>query len=488
MFIRKHFGIFCLVVRLSCMVLCTGPLLLAGDACLAPIFADHMVLQRDQPIDVWGSAAPASTITVAMAGQTITTTTDPSGTWIATLPRQQASGPHILSITGGGIARTVSDVMIGDVWLASGQSNMVFGLGSTSAWTSVRTRGIFPAIRISKLPGSHAMEPAEGYSRAITWEQLDSARANAFSGVAYHFACTVQPALHIPLGVIEGACGGTMAEQWTPAGALQIADPQATSRTYADRAKVMAKLAADPTAKIGPMEAGAAALYNGTIHPLRRLKFAGVLWYQGEANSRSRDDYRPRLSTLVSSWRAVFVQPALPWIIVQLPGFGLPTDDGWMRVQEAQRLVAGELGLPLVVTIDQGSATTIHPANKEVVGRRAGLAALQHVYHQAVDGSAPRPTAMRRADGAIILEFDEDLVVHGDTIAGFTLAGPDNAFVPATATLDGRRVSITAPGLTAPTAVRYLWTQCPAVITLVDRAGIPVGPFRFGGDAPQTAP
>jgi sialate O-acetylesterase len=244
-----------------------------------------------------------------------------------------------------------------------------------------------------------------------------------------------------------------------------------------------AKLAADPQARVGASEAGATALYNATIHPFRFAKLKGVLWYQGEANTRSKRDYRPVLKTFVQSWREVFGQSDLPFIIVQLPNFGLPKDDGWMRVQEAQQLVAQEMKLALVVTIDQGSATTIHPTNKAEVGRRAGLAALQHVYKQDIEGTSPLLKSVQFQGDSAIVEFDGfkgDLQVRGDAIKGFELAGADHKFVPAEAKLDGRRIIVRANGVLQPKAVRYLWANSPEAVTLYSAAGLPAAPFRFG--------
>lgn len=474
------------VLTLALILLSTlaGPLS-AVEFAVAAILGDHMVLQRGQPITVWGTADPGAVVEVALADRRATARADAAGAWSAILPAMEASGPHALEARCGAAHASRSDIMIGDVWLASGQSNMVLALSATAEGPAVRSQGSFPAIRICKLPGTHAMAPAEGYGRDVPWLQLDSARDGYFSAVAYHFARTIQPQSGVAIGVIQAASGGTMAEQWTPEAALRADDPQ--SRTFAARDKALARLAADPAAKVGSAEAGASALYNGTIHPLRHLRFAGVLWYQGEANSRSADDYRPRLTTLIRSWRELFGQPALPVVIIQLPDFGLPKDDGWMRVQEAQRLVAHDLGLPLVVTIGQGSKVTIHPPNKAEVGRRAGLAALQHIYHQPVVGSSPAVRALRFEGAAAVLDFDDDLVATG-AVSGFELAGSDQAFVPATARVDGRQVTVSAGGLQQPVAVRYLWTHAPDAITLAGPTGLPVGPFRFGAGAPQPAP
>lgn len=467
------------------LALLSGCQLCATECSIAQILGDHMVLQRGQPLTIWGSAEPGAEVAVSLADHRATTRADAAGAWSATLPAMEASGPHMLEARSGASVASRSDIMLGDVWLASGQSNMVFALASTSEWPTVRSQGRFSAIRICKLPGTHAMAPAEGYGRDVPWQQLDSARDGYFSAVAYHFARTIQPQAGVAIGVIQAASGGTMAEQWTPEAALRADDPQ--SRTFAARDKALARLAADPAAKVGSAEAGASALYNGTLHPLRHLRFAGALWYQGEANSRSKDDYRPRLITLIRSWRELFGQPALPVIIIQLPDFGLPKDDGWMRVQEAQRLVAGELGLPLVVTIGQGSKVTIHPANKAEIGHRAGLAALQHIYRQPVVGSSPAVRALRFEGAAAVLDFDGDLVATG-ALSGFELAGPDQAFVPASARIAGRQVTVTADGLPQPVAIRYLWAHAPKAISLAGPTGLPVGPFRFGAGAPQPAP
>jgi sialate O-acetylesterase len=185
---------------------------------------------------------------------------------------------------------------------------------------------------------------------------------------------------------------------------------------------------------------------------------------------------------MIQSWRAVFGQPQLPFVIVQLPKFGIPKDDGWMRVQEAQMRTARALGLPLVVTIDQGSATTIHPKNKAEVGRRAGLAALQHVYNQDVDGTSPAMKSVQFQRDSAVVEFDGfkgDLTLKGDSVQGFELAGADHQFQPATAEIKGRSVVVKAAGVPSPKAIRYLWANSPEAVTLFSPAGLPAGPFRM---------
>lgn len=473
------FGIiapFCLLVP--------SPLFAQMD--LAGLFTNHMVIQRRQPIQVWGTAVPGAEVEVSIAGSKVSAQADGKGRWKAELEAMEASGPFELKASNGSDVRIIKDVMIGDLWLISGQSNIVLALQATSEWAEAKTAGVFPNIRICKLPGNFSLNPAEKYSRSLGWEQLNSAKAGYFSGVGYYFARTVQPAIDVTLGVIQASAGGTQAEQWIPEEALKAALPD--NPLFAAHDKAREKLDADPGAKVGANEAGAAALYNGTIHPLRFIKLAGVLWYQGEANTRSKRDYRPVLKTLVQSWRELFKEPNLPFVIVQLPNFGLPKDDGWMRVQEAQMLTARELGLPLVVTIDQGSPVTIHPPNKAEVGRRSGLAALQHVYKQDVEGTSPSAKIVKFEGDSAIVEFKGfkgDLELKGDEVKGFELAGADQNFRPATAEIEGSRVKVKSEAVPEPKAIRYLWANSPEAVTLFSAAGLPAGPFRAGEGKPE---
>jgi sialate O-acetylesterase len=391
----------------------------------------------------------------------------------------QASGPFELKVSSGTELKTFKDVMIGDVWLIAGQSNVALTLAATTDWAQAKKESVSDAIRVCKLSGAYAFEPEGNFSRPLSWDILNPARAGTFSGVGYYFVRTVQPAVGVTVGLVQAAVGGTQVEQWTPQAALKAAQPE--NPLFAVRDKARAKFASDPNARVGLTQAGATTLYNGTVHPFRFAKLKGVLWYQGETNARSNRDYRPVLTTFVKSWREVFDQPDLPFVIVQLPSYGASKGDAWMRVQEAQLLTARELGLPLVVTIDQGSQTTIHPPNKAEVGRRAGLAALQHVYKQNVEGTCPLPKDVKFERDSAIVEFDGfkgDLVLKGDTVKGFELAGGDGVFKPATAILDGRRVVVHADGVSQPKAVRYLWANSPEAVTLYSAAGLPAGPFR----------
>lgn len=469
-----------LLLCAACLAVCA--LSASAEVKLADIFADRMVLQRSQPITVWGMASPNEKVKVSLGGAEAVAEADGEGAWQATLPAREASGPFEFKVAGAGSERTLREIMIGDVWLVAGQSNMVLALQSTTEWTEVKTDGIFPAIRICKLPGNFSFDPAVGYPRPIAWDVLNSAKAGFFSGVGYHFARTLQPEIGVTLGVIQGSAGGTQIEQWTPEEALKAAHPE--SALFAERDKARAEALANPAAKVNAIKAGAATLYNGTIHPIRHLKLAGVLWYQGEANTRTKADYRVLLHTWTAAWRAVFDEPKLPFVIVQLPGFGLPKDDSWMRVREAQMLAARELGLPIAVTIDLGSKETIHPANKAVVGKRSGLATLQGVYGKPVEGASPAPESVRFSSGEAIVEFPSAgaaLRAEDGSVAGFELAGADKQFRPATGILKGHIVSVTSPDVPQPVAVRYLWAPYSEKVSLYSSGGLPVAPFRSDG-------
>ena len=451
----------------------------------AAMFSDHMVLQRGQPIQVWGTSAPGANVDVSLATQKSTARADDRGQWKAVFPAMEAAGPFELKMVSGPDTVSLKDVMIGDVWLISGQSNVVLTAMATTEWPQAKTEPPNAKVRVLKLPGNYSFEPTDVVSRKIVWDLLNVKVGTYLSGVGYYFARALQPTVDVTIGLVQSSAGGTQVEQWTPEAALKAEEPD--SPLFAVRDKARSALAADPNAKIGVNSMGAASMYNGSIYPLRFAKWKGVVWYQGEANSRSPRDYRPVLKTFVKAWREVFGEPDLPFVIVQLPNFGLPKDDGWMRVQEAQRLTAKEMGLPLVVTIDQGSPVTIHPPNKAEVGRRVALAVRQHIYKQDVEGTSPTPKSVTFAGDSATVEFGGfkgDLVLKGDAVQGFELAGADKKFVPATAVIKGDDVVVRAVGVSQPKALRYLWANSPEAVTLYSSAGLPATPFRAGEGAP----
>ncbi len=463
----------------------------AAELKVSPFFGPHMVLQREEPIIVWGNADAGTEVSVTLGEDKATTKTDTAGHWKAELKSRAASGPFALTVNSGSETVKVDDIMIGDLWLISGQSNVVLTLAASKEWPEVKTAGVFKDIRVCKLPGTCSFEPLDQFSRPTAWAVLDAARAGSFlSGVGYHFIRTIQPAAGVTVGLVQGAAGGTQIEEWIPEAALKAADSH--NLNFANRAKALEKLAADPAAKLGPIEAGASAMYDGTIHPMRFAKWKGVVWYQGEANARTKEDYTLLLKTFIPAWREVFGQPALPFIIVQLPNFGEQRPGSWVRLREMQMFGTKAMNVPLVVTIDQGAKETIHPPNKAEVGRRAGLAALQYVYKQDVEGTSPTPKSVQFQGGTAFVEFDGfkgDLVVKGDSIKGFELAGADQKFVPASAKVEGRRVIVAAEGLAEPKAVRYLWENSPDAVTLYSAAGLPVGQFRSDAwPAAETSP
>ena len=244
---------------------------------LGGFFADHMVLQRSLPITVWGDGAPGADVSVTLGKASSTTKAGPDGRWRLDLPALAASGPYELKASSAGEAKVLKDVMVGDVWLVSGQSNVVLTLSASTDWAEEKKLPASPAIRICKLPADRAFEPAEGFKRAILWQPLDPAHAGSYlSGVGYYFVKNLQPKLGVTVGLVEAAAGGTQVEQWTPLAAVQAAAPD--NPLLAMRTKTLAKLMADPAAKIGLTESGAGVIYDGTIAPFHLAKLAGVLW------------------------------------------------------------------------------------------------------------------------------------------------------------------------------------------------------------------
>jgi len=480
-------------------------------------FGDQMVIQRNQPITIWGTEKPGVKVTVELGTLKGEVKSDGNGNWRVTLGALPASGPLELKVADGDESETFREIMIGDVWLISGQSNVVLPLMATIEWPKIKKKNTFNNIRFCKIPNSFSLEPVAMFSNPVSWVKGDPAKVGMLSGVGYYFARTVQPAIGVTLGIVQGSSGGTQIEQWMPSKALKAVDPNNPNFVAHDKTMMAMKAESHANAntldnagdkeegqtdpdtnstthnklvktkkvnsnpKVNAMTAGTASLFNDTIYPLQYAKITGVVWYQGESNTLAQVDYGLLLKTLIQSWRGVFEEPELPFVVVQLPGFGLVKDDGWMRMREAQRLTVAEMGQSLVVTIDLGSSTTIHPPNKREVGRRCGLAALEHIYHQTVEGTSPFPKIIQFSGDTVKVGFDGfkgDLLTRGKSPQGFEVSGSDGKFIVASAKVEGRYVFVHAEGVPHPQKIRYLWASFPETIDLYSVAGLPVVPFQ----------
>jgi sialate O-acetylesterase len=470
---------------------------------LPAVFADHMVIQRDQPVHVWGNAAGGESVTVEFRGAQRTTTADAFGQWAVQLPPGGAGGPFVLSIRASNRVM-LEDVMVGDVWIASGQSNMGFSLRDAKNAQQEIAAAKLPQIRLMNVKQRFADYPQEDVAVTLPWSVCTPDSAAGFSAVAFFFAREIAQREHVPIGIIESAWGGTPAEAWTSMPALSrdaslmpvfsawasmvAAEPQTLLSEAKERkeAEEKAGTTSDENLRL-PWHPvfnswAPAALYNGMIAPLTNFRIRGVIWYQGESNTDTLryPVYARLFQTLIEDWRADWSEGNFPFLFVQIASFHTDTLDGWPQVREAQLQALQLVNTAMAVTIDIGDPQNIHPTDKQDVGHRLALAARALAYGEHVEYSGPLYRSTSQEGNSLRLYFDHadgGLVAKGDTLKGFEIAGSDGKFVPAVASADGLTVVLSSPTVAAPTQARYGWSSDP-ICNLFNKDGLPASPFR----------
>jgi sialate O-acetylesterase len=479
-----------------------------ADVTLAPLFRDGAVLQRDQPLPVWGRAVAGEKVRVQFHGQSLATAAAADGHWRVTLKAEPASAQASeLTVTGANTVR-VRDVLVGDVWLCGGQSNMEFRLAQANNAEAEIAAAKFPLIRHFKIPHTVAEAPADDC--AGQWVVCSPATAGDFTAIGFFFARDLSQRLGVPVGLVNSNWGGTQIESWMSDAALK-ADP-AANEIFARWQKVLAdypgKVAAHEKAVAKWEEDAAAAkatgkpfarrkpiapegpgsrwqpsgMYHAMIAPLEPAALRGVLWYQGEANGSRAPEYRTLFPGLIRQWRADFGQPNLPFYFVQLANLTRAvdkTDQEWPLLREAQTMALALPATGMAVTIDIGDPTNIHPKNKQEVGRRLALVARARIFGEKIEFSGPMFAAAKADGGALRVTFTHaaGLKPVSGALDGFEVAGDDRKFVPAVARPESGAVIVSAAAVTAPVAVRYGWHNNP-VASLVNADGLPASPFR----------
>jgi sialate O-acetylesterase len=623
---------------------------------LGPLFQDHAVLQRDRPLPIWGMSSAGERVTVVFGGHEATAQADAAGKWTAMLPPAAAGGPYDLEVRGSsGATRTIADLLIGDVFLCSGQSNMEMSVGQSRGGEFAAMRSASDRLRLISIAHLGKAEPASGLDASAAWQAADPKSVRPFSAACYFMGREVQATQNVPVGLIHASWGGTAIEPWlAPSGlpdgfsdalaqlrlyardedaanqafgrtwetwwrqhgdgapwtpedagpwaavpaltnwktwgvpetatldgmvwfrrsvdltAAQAAQPATlalggidevdqtwvngrivrntfgwgTRRTYrlpagmlhaGTNALVLNVLSTyDAGGLLGPADAmsltladgtqialgegwryravpravgrpprapwethhGVTTLYNAMIAPLGPYRLRAVAWYQGESNTDTASEYGSHLRELMAGWRAQFGDPALPFLIVQLPNFGsvptAPVESDWADLRDAQRrAVAADPHAGLVVTIDIGDAGDLHPGNKREVGRRLAHAARRVVYGEALPPSGPVVQSARREPDAVIVTFagvTGTLVTYGADVAiGFELCGAAAGTCRyAAGRVDGNRVVLPVAVGSAPTRVRFCWGQSP-LANLSDGSELPAGPFELAIDPQQSS-
>jgi len=443
------------------------------------LFTDGLVLQRQQDpkthVPVWGTADPDEPISVSIAyGRDEVgskTKADQEGKWRVKIVLPKAGGPYTMTIRGDKNEITLKDVYVGDVWICSGQSNMEMGLGACADATKHKEASKNPKIRLFTVPHKISAEPVKEINSK--WVECGPETVGGFSGVAYFFGRDLQKALDVPIGLIHTSWGGTVAEAWTPKGALN-ADPKLKGLIPAD-IKIDDK---KPNPNQGTV------LYNGMIAPLIPYGIKGAIWYQGESNAGRAEQYETLFPTMIKSWRKDWNQGEFPFFFVQLAPFMKiekdPTDTPWARLREAQRLTLKLDKTGMAVITDVGDEKDIHPKQKEPVGARLALAARAIANGEKIEYSGPTFDSVKVADGKAILAFKHlggGLVAKGDALTGFTIAGDDKVFYNAEAMIQGDTIVVSSSQVAKPVAVRFGWANYP-VVNLWNKEGLPASPFR----------
>lgn len=487
---------------------------LAAQAVPASVFSDHMVLQRDQPIAVWGTAAPNEAVTVLLDGTEASTTASADGSWLLHLPPHAAGGPFELAVRASNDV-TLRDVLVGEVWVCSGQSNMSWSMRQHKDTEAALPGSADDMLRVIQFPRVAVRAPQR--SIRAKWEVAGPETLKNFSAVAYGFGRHLRATLDVPVGLVHTSWGGTRAEAWTREASLQEHEvlqpilqrweqvyaryPKAKQRHEEALAAWKKKAAAAkqagkkpprrPGAPMGPDHRHAPArLYNGMIEPLVPMTFRGAIWYQGEANASRAYQYRTLFPTMIRDWRDAFGRGQFPFLFVQLASFEDKRNDprAWAELREAQTMTLSLPNTGMACIIDLGLQNNIHPPHKLEVGRRLALQALAGTYGQQVVHSGPMLSHYTIEGEAIRLHFDHvgtGLRQQGDALVGFEIATADGAFEPAVALLDGDTVVVRGT-MAEPRHVRYAWRHWPQV-SLFNREGLPAVPFRTDARKPVTA-
>jgi sialate O-acetylesterase len=478
----------------------------AAEVRLPSIFTDNMVLQRDMPVPVWGWADPGEKVTVRVLDQTQTAEPGAGGKWMVKLSALKCGAPLTMTISGKNTI-SLQNVLVGEVWLCSGQSNMQLTVTSCNHAEEEIAAANFPQIRLVSVPAVGTQEPQSDFKGR--WAPCSPKTVGGFSAAGYFFGRELYQKLNVPIGLVHCSWGGSSCEAWVNRSRLE-ADPQYREllekwdhdcatfdmykvqldkwKTAAAAAKTAGKpvpQAPRPPRDIRVGQNRPANCYNGMLLPLEPFAIRGVIWYQGETNSGRAYQYRSLFPLMIKNWREDWCQGDFPFYFVQLANFMAvkpePAESAWAELREAQSLTLKVPHTGQAVIIDIGEGANIHPKNKQDVGRRLALWALAKDYGKDLICSSPMYKSMACKGNKVTIHFDSvggGLVAKdGPEVKGFAIAGADKKFVWAEAQIVGSTVVVSSPTVSRPVAVRYAWADNP-ICNLYSEDGLPVCPFR----------
>ncbi len=514
---RLPAGLLVLTLLLACGVAD----LALGDVRLPKVFGSHMVLQQDKPVAVWGWSQPNETVTVQLGSESRRVQANERGEWRAELPALKAGGPYTLTVSGSSTVR-LEDVVAGEVWLCSGQSNMEMGIGAVRDGKAEIAAANYPGIRLLKVAKKWAPEPQpdiDGQWKVCTPQSIAEGGWNGFSAAAYFFGRDLHHQLGVAIGLIDSSWGGTRIEPWTPPEGfaavpalkrdyelVELGDPRteahqrrlektleeteqwvAAARRALTQKTLVPPMPAYPAELLPPHDVqNSTALFNGMIHPLCPFALRGAIWYQGESNGSEGMLYAERMKALVGGWRQLWGEGEFPFYFVQIAPYNYGGDGERIgEFWEAQATASREIpNSGMVVINDIGNLKDIHPANKQEVGRRLALWALARTYGRSnVVSSGPTFEALSAEGNKLRVTFhnaDGLASRDGQPLTWFEIIDADQGgFVKADAQLDGASVVLSSPAVNHPVAVRFAWSML-AEPNLINGAGLPAGAFRAG--------
>jgi sialate O-acetylesterase len=497
------------VLSLALLLATTGAT--SADIKLPAVIGDNMVLQQGQKVTIWGWADPGEEVMVSVSWLTMQwgVTADNDGKWTFKMNPPKVGGPYEMTLRGKNTI-TIKNILVGEVWVCSGQSNMQWAVRQAANPEQEIAAANYPNIRLFTVERKVAETPQSDC--VGNWQPCSPDTVAGFSAVAYYFGRELHKELNVPIGLIHTSWGGTPAEAWTSKDVLKSEPvcapilqryveamakyPQA-KREYEQKLEdwkaAVAKAKAEggkqprrPRAPFGPGNPHSpAGLYNAMIAPLIPYGIRGAIWYQGESNASRAYQYRRLFPAMIKCWRQDWGQGNFPFLFVQLANFMAvkpdPAESAWAELREAQLMTLALPNTGMAVIIDIGEADNIHPKNKQDVGRRLALWALAKTHAKKLTYSGPLYKSMNVEAGKIILSFDHvggGLVAQGgEPLKGFAIAGADRKFVWADAKIDGNTIVVSSDTVAEPVAVRYAWADNP-VCNLYNKDGLPASPFR----------
>lgn len=475
-----------------------------ADVALHGLFTDHMVLQRDMPAAVYGMADPGEKVTVSFAGQSKAATADRAGSWMVKLDAMKACAKPAAMTVAGKNKLALTDIVVGDVWVCSGQSNMGFAMGAYGS-PYVAKHFELPLVRQFHVVGAPSMSlktSVKGNTRVDKlgrWLVCTKKSGNHFCAVGVYFARKVHLETGVPIGLIKAAWGGTRIEPWiTPEGWASVAELPPVGKLPV-------------TYKSNPYPSTPHCLYNSYIHPLTKFGIKGALWYQGESNGNEGISYFHKTRALIGGWRKIWGQGDFPFYFVQLAAFQRPNDNpeggnGWAKCRMAQlkSLSIANTGMAVAIDLDDANnPDNIHPFDKKSVGERLALWALARDYPSAtlrtggkaadLVYSGPLYKNMKVKGDKIIISFDhvgtglmiaetkggfQPLIKNPEgKLQRFAIVGKDKKWFWADAVINGETVVVSSPEVSKPVAVRYAFEQNPEGSNLYNKEGLPASPF-----------